>query len=128
MAATPALSHLSADALRHRMACYPSHVARLGLEYADAGRVEDVRFVGPAVAAQVRGRRHSLYTVHWTWTGNAWLGNCSCPVARECKHLYAVAVHALAPRAAAPPGVGALRSAREPWRRAQELARLLHER
>lgn len=69
-----------------------------GLAYAREGRVSLVKAGWPAVA-QVRGTEGYVTTVYYsnpTLPSRDMHGDCSCPVALDCKHVVATAVVALA--------------------------------
>lgn len=66
-----------------------------GHAYANGRRVRDLHRVKHAIRARVRGGR--MYDVVWSWRDETgFVGSCSCPVGVRCKHLYAVALAALA--------------------------------
>ncbi len=95
----------------------PSTRAR-GLKYFEEGKVRDLECYkrGVGVRANVAGSQYRMYRVKLRWVGGEWDGECSCPMAFDCKHCGAVALQALAefgdgavaaePEVAAPPAAG----------------------
>ena len=75
----------------------PSTRAR-GLKYFEEGKVRDLECYkrGVGVRANVAGSQYRIYRVKLRWVGGEWDGECSCPMALDCKHCGAVALQALA--------------------------------
>ena len=75
----------------------PSTRAR-GLKYFEEGKVRDLECYkrGVGVRANVAGSQYRIYRVKLRWVGGEWDGECSCPMALDCKHCGAVARQALA--------------------------------
>ncbi|MEY4938288.1 MAG: hypothetical protein RIQ93_23 [Verrucomicrobiota bacterium] len=90
------LTHLAAmdSGSRHRGQDYHRKGAVLSVT-----RVDDKTVLG-----EVRGTK--LYTVELLRAGRGWRNTCSCPMGGNCKHVVAVALHWLGPRAPALEAVG----------------------
>jgi SNF2-related domain/Helicase conserved C-terminal domain len=84
------------------LAVFDARTRRKGEAYFRQGRVQNLQAVGggPDFAATVQGS--ALYTVRLSSDPDeGWIGECSCPVGTDCKHLYAamktlLAEHSLA--------------------------------
>ena len=110
-----------------------------GLDYARKGRVRGIGVAGDGdiISAQSKGSGTRIYQTmvfrepHGRRSPEAWVGNCSCPVGTNCKHVAALLITARSlaqeePDAAAPAGqvapwesrlAGLLRPERAPRRR-----------
>ena len=110
-----------------------------GLDYARKGRVRGIGVAGNGdiISAQSKGSGAHIYQTmvfrkqHDQRSPEAWVGNCSCPVGANCKHVAALLITARSlaqeePDAAAPAGqvapwesrlAGLLRPERAPRRR-----------
>ena len=77
------------DALRGAIAQFSAQTCERGSRYAAAGRVGDRFFDGACITAPVRGSE--WYETSWEWMGDSWEPDCTCPVAPDCKHAYALA-------------------------------------
>ena len=110
-----------------------------GLDYAHKGRVRGIGVAGDGdiISAQSKGSGTRIYQTmvfrepHGRRSPEAWVGNCSCPVGTNCKHVAALLITARSlaqeePDAAAPAGqvapwesrlAGLLRPERAPRRR-----------
>lgn len=132
------------DALNAEISHFSSKTGERGRRYAAAGRVGKLSFDGLCITATVRGSE--WYQTSWEWMGDGWEPDCTCPVAPDCKHAYAlacciladtrlgrlVADHQSAPASRPGPTLVArssvldkLRAAREPWTRQQHAQILL---
>ncbi len=69
-----------------------------GLKYFETGKVRGLECYkrGVGVRANVTGSYFQIYRVKLRFAGGDWDGECSCPVAFDCKHCGAVALQALA--------------------------------
>ena len=112
---------------------------RRGLDYARKGRVRGIGVAGNGdiISAQSKGSGTHIYQTmvfrkqHDQRSPEAWVGNCSCPVGANCKHVAALLITARSlaqeePHVAAPAGqvapwesrlAGLLRLERTPRRR-----------
>ncbi|MCL1800654.1 MAG: SWIM zinc finger family protein, partial [Promicromonosporaceae bacterium] len=75
--------------------CGAAAVAR-GRIYYEAGRVRSYETAGQTTVAQVAGSGSRTYTT-WVYNGPRGEftgGDCSCPVAKNCKHVVATALAA----------------------------------
>ena len=110
-----------------------------GLDYARKGRVRGIGVAGNGdiISAQSKGSGTHIYQTmvfrkqHDQRSSEAWVGNCSCPVGANCKHVAALLITARSlaqeePHVAAPAGqvapwesrlAGLLRLERTPRRR-----------
>ena len=88
-AGAPLASDPSLRALMEEMSHFPLRTRLRGQEYAASGRVVELRFDACTAYATVRGTK--AYETLWEWIGDGWLPECSCPVAFDCKHAYALA-------------------------------------
>ena len=78
------------EALESELGAIPPGPRGRGLEYADEGRVTDLRVDASLIEAVVRGT--APYETAWRWNGNGtWVSECSCPIGGQCKHAVAVA-------------------------------------
>ncbi len=130
------------DLLRGEIVLFSAQTCERGSRYAAGGRVGDRSFDGARITAPVRGSE--WYETSWEWMGDGWEPDCTCPVAPDCKHAYALACciledHRLLPKAparrrtvasrtapvAAPSALDRLRSATDPWARRQHAQTLL---
>ncbi len=84
-----ALEELALDA-----EAFPDGSIERGRSYAGTGRVILVRWGDAEVSARVLGTQP--YRTSWRWSGESWRPFCSCPVAPECKHAFALACVILA--------------------------------
>ena len=88
-----------------------------GLDYARKGRVRGIGVAGNGdiISAQSKGSGTHIYQTmvfrkqHDQRSSEAWVGNCSCPVGANCKHVAALLITARSlaqeqPHAAAPAG------------------------
>ena len=82
--------------LLNEIAGFSVRSRRRGHQYFAAGRVGTLTIEDGAIRASVRGTQR--YAVEWLWDGAAWWPDCSCPVAPDCKHAYALALAALSER------------------------------
>jgi len=82
------------DALAIEIESFPEHSIRRGMDYAAQGRVLKLEWGDDAVSARVIGRQP--YRTNWLRTGRTWKATCTCPVAPDCKHAYALACTILA--------------------------------
>jgi superfamily II DNA or RNA helicase len=61
-----------------------------GEAYFRGGRVTDLKPEGRRIHALVQGTAPEPYTVDLTFTKDAeWVSDCTCPLAGDCKHVYA---------------------------------------
>ena len=130
------------EALRTEISHFSSKTCERGSRYAAGGCVGERAFDWPCITATVRGSE--WYQTSWEWKGTSWEPECTCPVAPDCKHAYALACCILAdnrsvearparpqPRALRPTVVprstvlDKLRSARDPWTRHQQAQTVL---
>ncbi|MEP7029070.1 MAG: SNF2-related protein, partial [Candidatus Eisenbacteria bacterium] len=86
---TPAQIQSLIDAL----ADYPASMRERGRSYAANGHVGPLLVSAGSLHAPVHGT--NTYDARWDWKGRDWTNRCTCPVAVECKHAYAVASVAL---------------------------------
>jgi superfamily II DNA or RNA helicase len=114
------------EALKARLAAFPAAIRGRGIRYAEEDRVVSFERRGDDFAGEVRGTH--TYGVRWAWDGARWSNACACPMAENCKHAYALAVHFLSePGPPREPGdwLAALRGTRSPWSRARALRELM---
>jgi superfamily II DNA or RNA helicase len=131
------------EALRSEIGQFSSKTCERGSRYTAAGRVGERSVDGSCITATVRGSE--WYQTSWEWMGDTWEPDCTCPVAPDCKHAYALACCILADnrlgaavadhsktRPPPPPTLvqrasvlDKLRSARDPWNRQQHAEVLL---
>ena len=78
-----------------------------GQDYARSGKVLQVALEGDTVSGVVEGSGRAVYrqtiALRPGRNGVRIAGECTCPVARNCKHVVAVLLEGLAPYQAAPP-------------------------
>ena len=134
------LSDAHLEALRVEIARFSPNACERGSRYAAGGRVGERVVSGNFISAVVRGT--DWYETAWQWTGSDWEPECTCPVAPDCKHAYALACCILADHrlaAAAPPRrkrrppvtvvrsspLDRLRAATDEWTRRQHAQTLL---
>ncbi len=67
---------------------FPHITASRGAEYLHERRVGTLLFSPGRISATVSGSRH--YVSSWNLSHSGWRPSCTCPVAPECKHVYAV--------------------------------------
>ncbi|WEF32148.1 SWIM zinc finger family protein [Pseudoduganella chitinolytica] len=83
--------HISCDAIRH---AFDSTTFHRGEGYARNGMVGTVQFRGDRLVGEVRGSGWNVYEqvirIMPGRDGMEFHGNCSCPVAYNCKHVVAV--------------------------------------
>ena len=86
------------DALQQYLDSLDPGARQRGLRYFEKDRVKglDCYKRGVGVRAEVTGTRWKLYRVKLRCGAGEWSGECSCPVAFDCKHCGAVALQALA--------------------------------
>src|SRR5688572_2292246 len=78
-------------ALRAWLDTFDERTRERGQEYFERGHADDVwadadHFVEALVAGE------TLYTVELFFTRGRWTSQCTCPIARNCKHAYAAAL------------------------------------
>jgi superfamily II DNA or RNA helicase len=94
------------SSLQAHLGTFDRETLHRGQAYFRSGRVGAVvRFDDQTVTAEVRGSR--LYRVELRRPDTDWQNSCTCPVARDCKHVAALGAHWLgklaAIKRAAPP-------------------------
>ncbi len=96
----PSLGDEEVRLLADAISVFPKPTRQRGRAYALDGRVRRIARHGPLIEAEVLGTQR--YETCWEWDERlGWSSDCSCPVAFDCKHAYAVGW--IATQAAQPP-------------------------
>ena len=98
----PTQAHL--DTLQEYLDSLEKGARQRGLGYFEKARVQGLERYKRGIGFRAEVTGTNLYRVKLRFVEDAWEGECSCPVAFDCKHCCAVALQALA-ESVEPPAV-----------------------